>query len=245
MESKTNGGSGREFVPIWARSERASSRERPSLSREKIVCAAVEIADEEGPEAVSMRRIASRLGSGTMSLYRYVETKSDLLDLMLDEVYGEIEPPKKPSGDWRADLRLIAHHTRGVMRRHTWFVSLIGEGRTLLGPNALRHIEFFLAAFDSADLDMRAVAGMFGAVNDYVMGAVLRELSEEEARRRGGLTPEEGRAALAPYVRGVVESGRYPSFARYIMEAPHLDDYDERFEIGLDYVLDGIAAHIS
>src|SRR5262245_25957268 len=110
---------------IWARPDRAGRGPRPAHSRAAIAAAAVRIADAEGLDAVSMRRLAAELGAGATSLYRYVARKDDLLDLMVDAVVGEGPPPAAPSGDWRADLREIAYSTRALILRHPWAAMLL------------------------------------------------------------------------------------------------------------------------
>jgi AcrR family transcriptional regulator len=119
---------GRAAVPevIWARPERAGRGPKPAYSRADIADAAVRIADAEGLDAVSMRRVAAELGCGTMSLYNYVPRKEDLYELMVDAVSGEHEL-WEPSGDWRADMVRAAHGTRGLMRRHPWLPRLMSS----------------------------------------------------------------------------------------------------------------------
>src|SRR5215475_9003971 len=111
--------------PIWSRPVRKPQSQRPALAREQIVRAAMELANAEGLQALTMRRLAKKLGAGAMSLYWHIPTKDDLLDLMLDAAFGEVELPEQPSADWRADLRLFARHMLSVLRRYTWLSSLI------------------------------------------------------------------------------------------------------------------------
>ena len=130
------GRQGRAGGPIWARPPREQrGRARPSepRTREEIVHAALAVADDEGFEAVSMRNVAARLGVGTMTLYSYVSSKEDLLDLMFDEVMSELLLPEPLPEDWRGALTAIAQRTRGVWSRHPWMASSIGE-RSGLGP---------------------------------------------------------------------------------------------------------------
>src|SRR5215212_8753897 len=108
MSSPQNQRSKREFTSIWLQPERTPRGSQASLSRGQIVRAAIAIADAEGFEAVTMRRLAAELGVGTMSLYWHVPNKDNLLELMRDELIGEVEMPDPPSGDWRADLRTNA-----------------------------------------------------------------------------------------------------------------------------------------
>ena len=230
----------------WGGWERAGTG-WPSLSREQIVRAAMEIADAEGAEAVSMRRIATKLGVGTMSLYRHVADKEDLIARMLDAVFGEIEHPARPSGDWQADLRLISLGTRAVVKRHPWLVPLLG-GRPRIGPGFLGHAEFSMAAVAGIDVDFPFAAAIPAMVDDYVFGFVLRELQDEEVTRRTGMSEEAWRTSIGPYLREMMATGRYPTIGRLLDEHgehhPELPA-DERFELGLDCLLDGIATRLA
>ncbi|WP_399879952.1 TetR/AcrR family transcriptional regulator [Streptomyces sp. BBFR51] len=117
------------------------------LDRERIVAAAIALADEGGLEAVSLRKVAARLNAGPMRLYRYISTKEELFDLMMDEVQAEILPEEQP-GDWREALRILAHRTRQAALRHEWLADLLG-GRPALGPNSLAVTETTLGGLDA------------------------------------------------------------------------------------------------
>jgi AcrR family transcriptional regulator len=222
--------------------EREARSGRPALSREQIVRAAIEIADAEGHEALSMRRVAAKLHAGTMSLYWHVPSKEDLLDLVRDAIMGEVKLPSAPSGDWRADLRLVAYQTRAALLRHPWYGEIIGDLPSL-GPNSLHHLEFSLAAVDGIGLDTRAMAGVLNAIDSYVLGFGRRELSEKEHIRRSGLTEEEWHAASEPYVKSLLASGKYPTLARFIY-SEELGEQDANFDFGLECIFDGIAARL-
>jgi AcrR family transcriptional regulator len=231
----------------WPCRERRSQGEQPALSCDEIVRVAIEIADAEGAEAVSMRRIATKLGAGAMSLYRHVADKEDLIAQMLDAVFSEIEHPERPSGDWKADLRLISLGTRAVVKRHPWLVPQLG-GRPRIGPGFLGHAESTMAAVVGVDADMPVVAAIPAMVDDYVFGFVLRELQEEESARRTGISEGEWWESMMPYLRAMLDTGRYPTIARLIDKQD--EDYrelpaDERFALGLDCLLDGIAARLA
>ncbi|WP_336213236.1 TetR/AcrR family transcriptional regulator [Nonomuraea sp. LPB2021202275-12-8] len=234
---------------IWMlpeRQERSGPGRRPGYSREQITQTAVQVADAEGVEATTMRRIASELGTGAMSLYRYVPKRDDLLDLMIDMVMGEIELPDRPSGDWRSDLSLVAHQTRAAGLRHPWLITLL-TSRPTLGPHLLRVHEFALGALDRLGLDIDDISSFVGMLNDYVYSATRREIGWLEEARRTGLDPERWkRDYIGPYVRQIVESGAYPLFTRSVLESrtAHLPPA-ERFQYGLDRLLDGIGVHIT
>src|SRR5262245_567963 len=131
---------------IWMRPERGTRGPKPAFSRDDVAAAAVRIADAEGIEAVSMRRIATELGAGTASLYRYVAKKDDVFELMIDAVVGEVGEAEGAKG-WRATLRALAYLWRQTSLRHPWF-AILTSARSPLGPNSLGWLERTLAAFD-------------------------------------------------------------------------------------------------
>ncbi|MCP9619152.1 TetR/AcrR family transcriptional regulator [Nocardia otitidiscaviarum] len=222
---------------VWNKDQRTPARRAPSVDR--IVRTAIGIADADGLAAVSMRRVATDLGSGTASLYRYVASRDDLLDLMIDTVHGETEPPR-PSGDGRADLAAIAGHLRDTLLRHPWLGPELA-GRPALGPNSLRRHDIALAAASELTSDITLAANIVDAVTAYVLGAAGQELAEMQAQRRSGLSEQQWREAVGPYLRGVIAEGAYPHFARRVIDARD-SSAAERFAFGLDCVLDGIAA---
>ncbi len=226
------------------------SRRDRGLSRAEIVAAAIAVADAEGPDAISMRRIARELRAGPMSLYWHVGSKEELLDLMLESIQAEVEAPE-PSGDWRADLRAFARRTRAGMLRHRWAMEFLG-GRPPSGPNDARNLERLLGMLDGLDLDARTTMDILGTLGTYVIGAVIREAQETRGQRdqelaEADLTTDELQAERERYRKWFEASGRYPRIARLIEAGIDPDDpetRDERFEFGLDCVLDGIAARL-
>lgn len=225
-----------------------------ALSRDEIVRAAIRVADAEGSAAISMRRIARELNAGAMSLYWHVASKDELLDLMLDAVVGEVlgeQHAPQPTGDWRADLRALAVTQRSVLHRHQWVMDFIG-GRPPLGPNTLRNLERALAVIDTLHLTTETALNVLGTLNTYVMGAVLREFRESNVQRRDQeAIAEMGEAAAQEFIEAHMArlraTGRFPHFMRMVEagvdpDAP--ETRDERFEFGLQCVLDGIAARL-
>ncbi|WP_189156372.1 TetR/AcrR family transcriptional regulator [Lentzea pudingi] len=225
---------------VWDRPEPPSKPSPTPLSRELIVGAAIRLADEGGLDEVSFRKVAAALNAGPMRLYGYVETKDELLDLMVDEVYGEITPPGK-SADWREGLRHVAHGIRDAAKRHEWFIDLLSN-RPHQGPHALTHMETTLAAVRFANIDQ--VLDVVGAVMAYVFGAVRGEITELRAERSSGMTEEQWQRASGPYMQRMLATGRFPTLARVMHESSDRDSA-ARFETGLDYVLDGVAARHS
>ncbi len=228
---------------------RGRNRMAPALSRAEIVDAAIAIADAEGSGAVSMRRIAQVLRAGTMSLYWHVANKEQLLDLMLDALFGEINAPE-PSGDWRADLRTQARNQRAMLLRHAWVMDFIG-GRPPLGPNTLLVMNRVLGALDGLGLDLATSMNILGTVQTYVMGSVLREMQEARVRRdeeQAGVTEEVWAPMQSAWRDRLAADGRFTRVVRFIdagIDPDAEETRDERFEFGLDCVIDGIAAKIA
>ena len=232
------------------RGARHVPRRAAALSRDEIVRTAIKVADAEGPDALSMRRIARELNAGTMSLYWHVASKEELLDLMIDSVQGEQLTPE-PSGDWRADLRALTRSARAALHRHPWMVDFIG-GRPPIGPKGLENIERALGSLDGLGLDKASVFTIVQTVSTYALGTVLREAQEVNGERYleeqfEGLTDEERDAMLGEFINRIRASGRYPHMAAVIEagidpDAP--ETREERFEFGLDCLLDGIEARL-
>ena len=223
---------------VWERPEPPNRPVPAALSRERIVRAAIQLADENGLDAVSLRKVATALDVGPMRLYSYIAGKEELLDLMVDAVYAEI----LPIGDgWREMLQSLAEVTRHAAHQHEWLADLLG-GRPQLGPHALASGETVVAALGDVDLD--AVMPVVAAVNAYVIGAVRREIAEWRAERATGMDERRWQAALGPYLERTFATGRFPALATVVRDAAHLDA-DHTFRIGLDFLLDGIEARIS
>jgi AcrR family transcriptional regulator len=223
---------------VWMRDRDRGAR--PVLSEQKIVRAAVDLADAEGIDALSMRRIATELGSGTTSIYRHITGKDELIELMIDSVYGEAPSPPPPGDDWRAGLTEVARGFRVSLLRHPWLAQQASR-RVALGPNVIGRLDHALAVVDRFTHDATRAHMIVSAVNTYVLGSVAAELADREAQRATGMTEDEWRTSVGTYVRHVVESGRYPHFNRRIVDADD-PDADARFEFGLDCLLTGIAS---
>ncbi|WP_326620266.1 TetR/AcrR family transcriptional regulator C-terminal domain-containing protein [Streptomyces decoyicus] len=232
-------------VSLWERLDRPAPAPRATLTPQKIAAAAVRIADAEGIDAVTMRRLATELGVAPMAAYRYVSGKGDVLDLMTDAVYADLTLPDDTE-NWRDVMRANALRTREIVLRHPW-LSQISSPQSLraLTPNRMAAAERALSALDGLGLDVDAMMAVLGTVNSYVHGAVSAECAHHFLMREQGWTsPDEVRVALAPQMRYLMSTGRYPTYHRYLHEATRKDDPQWRFETGLDSVLDGIAARL-
>jgi AcrR family transcriptional regulator len=228
---------------VWTRPA-PLERAQPPLSRSQIVKAAIAVADGEGLEAVTMRRIAAALGSGTASLYWHVPSKQDLYELMFDEYIGEFlseaRVPKHPSRDWRTDLREVWLEARRAMQRHPWVPQLgIQLG---LGPRSLRNYAFMTSILDGLGLDDETVVMIPAVLVNYVMGFAQNDAALAEAQQRSGQTSQEWAQGMADYVSGALVDD--PRAARLVAKRMTLSR-DRAFEFGLDCLLDGIAARLS
>ncbi|MEW9533514.1 TetR/AcrR family transcriptional regulator [Microbispora sp. NPDC049125] len=221
--------------PVWARD---AAKPRSALTREAIVTAGLAIADAEGLDAVSIRRVAAELGARTMSLYTHIGSKEDLLDLMADEAAAEVLVPGELPGDWREALTVIARREREAVRRHPWMIELVSR-RSVVGPNMLRHVEQTMSALSGLDLPIEGKFHVIAAVNDYSSGFVLREARERMAPRRDGWTDAERDAFMRPYLQRLIDTGEFPNLAPLMKDG--IPSTDDNFERGLRWLLDGIA----
>ncbi|GAA3121614.1 TetR family transcriptional regulator [Streptosporangium carneum] len=224
------------------------AKRRPKLTREAIVASAIAIADAEGIDAVSIRRVAAELGARAMSLYTHIERKEDLFDLMADEVNAEILVEGELPGDWREAISAIVRRTREVLRRHPWLVDLVSR-RPQVGPNGLRHGEQSLAALSRLRIEPEWKWRIIAAVDDYALGFVIREGMRQEGSRGYAWTQAERDALMRPYLREFIDSGEFPNLAPLLADgAPDVeggDRADDDFERGLRWMLDGIARDLA
>jgi AcrR family transcriptional regulator len=214
------------------------------LTREAVVASAVELADREGLEAVSVRRVAAELKARPMSLYSFFERKDELVDLMLDQVLGEMLLDEVPAGDWRDALKAVLHRQIEVGRRHPWLMSAFGA-RAPIGPNAARHADQSLAAVASAGMPPERALQLLRAVDIYLWGFAMLAGQEQAARRRDGLTEDEWRDSTGAYFTELTAGGELPHLAeagRRGLLRGGLDDWIAEFDEGLTWLLDGFAA---
>src|SRR5689334_12758278 len=170
-------GEGKAEPVIWARTPKPARGPQPAYSLDQIADAAIRIADAEGLEALTMRRLATEIGAGAMSLYRYVSGKTDILDLMADRVLGEIE--LEPYEDWRSGLLWLARATREHMHRHPWLASM-PRNPTPFGPHGLKLTEHAMGILDGLDLNIDEMMTSLGLVMIYVHGTVQQEFAAAE-----------------------------------------------------------------
>jgi len=228
-------------LPVWERPEPQPRAAPVPLSRAKIAATAIRLADVHGLDGLSVRKLAKELGVGPMRLYDYVTNRSELLDLMVDAVYAQIAEAGRHS-EWRATVLAIVHRTRDAALAHEWFADLLG-GRPHLGPHALAVGESTAAALSQApgvhgiDDLQRAL----GALNAFMIGAIRREVTERRTARSTGTDVTAWQAALGPYLTRMLDTGRYPTVARLVIDGAHLNA-EETFHHNLTAILDGITS---
>ncbi|MBP2703033.1 TetR/AcrR family transcriptional regulator C-terminal domain-containing protein [Microbispora sp. RL4-1S] len=217
---------------------------RRALGREEIVAAAVRLADEAGLDALTMKGVADRLGSySPMALYRYVHNKDGLVDLMLDSAAAEIPVPVEPGDDWRADMRTMALETRAMLGRHPWFALLV-HSRPPAGPHLMRRLEFMLAVLTRQGAGVADAMTYAALVDRHVVGSGLQEAEEARLDRRYGLDDSARlHAAVATLHALAAADGRLPLLTGWLA-APSGAAPEAQFELGLDFILDGIAGRL-
>ncbi|MGP3753955.1 TetR/AcrR family transcriptional regulator C-terminal domain-containing protein [Streptomyces sp. IBSNAI001] len=213
------------------------------LTLDRIVRTAIDIADAEGLQALSMRGVAARLGVAAMSPYRYVTGKDDLILLMADTAFGEQTYPAAPPDGWRARLELGARTLWSLHRLHPWLAQLSSLTRPLLLPNLLVHGEWSLSALDGHGLDTTELFDIHVLLFSHVQGLAVHLEREAQAEAATGQSDEQWMDSRAHTLQDLVDSGRFPTFTKVV--GSFHDGYDLRldalFELGLEALLDGLA----
>ncbi|WP_344234589.1 TetR/AcrR family transcriptional regulator [Kribbella hippodromi] len=214
-----------------------------------IVGAAVALGDLEGVEAVSMRRIAERLGAGVMSLYRHVRSQVELVDLMVDQVFGERELPELDGwsgpGSWRAKLELSARMEWDVYRDHPWVARLVASTtRPPLAPNRMAYTDWRIRALEGTGLPFETMAQISFVLSTQVHGVALGLEAETDALRTSDLTRDEWTATRQDAVDQALRTRHLPMIARFGQPEYEASTPDRIFDFGLTRLLDGIAVLI-
>ena len=208
------------------------------------MAAAIALADEAGPDALTMKAVAARLGPYTaMALYRYVSNKDGLVDLMLDAATAEVPLPPRPGPDWRADLQELAAQTRLMIKRHPWYAVLI-HTRPPVGPHMMQRLEFMLQVLTAQGVSTAAAMTYAALIDRHIFGSGLQEAEEARMSRRHGLDDDASMEAAMGAVHGLAAaSGQYPLLTSWLA-SPAGSPADEQFDLGLGFLLDGIAAQL-
>ena len=216
-----------------ASARKAAAEPRVRLNRERVIAAAVLLADAGGLEALTMRRLGEDLNVEAMSIYNHVANKDDLINGMADEVFGEIELPSH-GDDWRMAIRKRSISFRDALSRHPWATTVRDSG-TNPGPATLRHHDRVIGTFRNGGFSVEKTAHAFSVIDSYIYGFAMQEKSLPFN------TPEET-AAMAAIMLAQLPRSEYPYLAE--LTADHVlkpgYSYGDEFLIGLDLVLDGL-----
>jgi AcrR family transcriptional regulator len=239
---------------LWRGKREPTRGPKPTLAVEQIIAAAVEIADADGLAAVTMRRVAERLNVGAMTLYTYIPGKAELLDVMLDEVYGELLIDNSGTNSWRARLESHARRDWELYRRHPWILQ-ISEARSLLGPNEIALYESALESVAGLGLNGREMISIVSLVTSYVRGAAQVAVDAARVGEQTGVSDEQWWEERGPLLDEYYDLTHYPTLASIDLEGGldepidgvqyHLQLAIQSFEFGLQRVLDGIGAFIN
>ncbi|MET8149207.1 TetR/AcrR family transcriptional regulator [Actinoplanes sp. NPDC049668] len=247
----TGGGDpARTIATLWGRRPMPRRGPKHTLTTPQVVAAAVELADgDQDLATLSMRRVAESLGVGTMSLYTYIASREELVEVMLDHVYAEAVERLGPAGgrDWADGLRRVAEVSWELYLRHPWVLQVF-TGRPPLGPHAIAKYERELAVIDGiglTDVEMDAVITL---VHTHVEGVARRRIEADRVVRRTGISDEQWWERVQPLVEEVFDAARFPVAARVgeaagqAHQAAHNPEHAYAF--GLDRLLEGVAALI-
>jgi AcrR family transcriptional regulator len=225
--------------PTMSPTPQRSGALKQALNRKRTLRTAIAIADTEGLDAVSMRRLAAELGVGPMSLYRHVSSKDELVTQMADEVFGEPELPVPGPEGWRAKLELISRMQWELCRRHLWLPRAISFIRPLLVPNMMAHTEWTLRALDGLGLPMTTRIREALTLHALVLTVALSMADEVEAEQETGVTLDRWWLTQRKRADELLQSGRFPLLATVTGE--EVSDVDGLFEYSLARHLDGFA----
>ena len=228
----------RSLALMWGYDDKSGARgPRPRLTLEAIVDQAVTVADAEGLDAVSMRRVAADLSVGTMSLYRYLPGKEELLDLMLERV-GALEDEADLGDDWAEAMRAMGTGLWRLYTEHPW-LPLVDQTRPLLGPNALRGFDLAVGSLSGTGLSDQEKVGVIGMIDAFAQSAARSANAVAAAERLTGVSNAEFWKAQEPVLIAAMQTGRYPHVASLDDDAFEMTG-EAFFEFGLQRLLDGI-----
>ncbi|GCE51267.1 TetR family transcriptional regulator [Thermosporothrix hazakensis] len=253
MEYSGKGDPQRSIELLWGKRKSPSRGPVPNLSVERIVQTAIALADAEGLTALSMRRVAERLGVGVMSLYTYVPGKAELLDVMLDTAIGEEKLPTSIEGTWRPRLELRAREDWQLYQRHPWMLQ-VSTVRSLLGPNETMLYEATLQAIRDTGLTGKERISVVDLIIGYVRGAAKGAIEAALAAQQTGQDDAQWWQEREPLLDQFFSPERFPAITEIAHEGAFYPSGDadtyylqwaiDDFEFGLQRVLDGIEAFI-
>ena len=240
----------RSMALLWGGKAPSGRGPRPGLTVARIVEEAVALADADGLAALTMRRVAERLGAGAMSLYRYVPGKGELVDLMLDTVLGAMPREPWPAGaGWRPRLEAVARDNLALALRHPWTLQVAAMSRPPLGPGVMTKYDHELGALAGAGLSAVDTDAALTLVLQYVQGAARGAVEAAQAEGRTGMTDRQWWEAHAPLLEQVYDAERFPTATAIGAEVgaalQSAFDPSAAFEFGLARVLDGLELYVA
>lgn len=234
----------RSLQLLWGKAAPGKRGPKSKISLADLVKAAIEIADREGMDAVSTRRVAEAVGISTMSFYTHIPNKSVLIDLMLDAISGGPDGATLPTFEtarWRENLSMVARAYRDFYLQHPWALQ-VATHRPVLGPNTMRSYEAILSAVDGIGLDEVEMDMTVSLITSYVFGAVRDVARAAQVKQQTGMSDDEWWYAIAPFLQ-TVDYTPYPVASRVgpvVGELYGLGDPEMAFAFGLERLLDGI-----
>ncbi|PXY29498.1 TetR/AcrR family transcriptional regulator [Prauserella sp. PE36] len=226
---------------LWRAENGARRGPKPALDLDRIVQAAIEIADADGLMGLSMRKVADRLGVGTMSLYTYVPAKAELVSLMLDAVDAEGVLPHTVEGSWRAKTESWAREDWRLYHRHEW--TLHASGRHPLGPNTMRRFDSALRSLAGTGLPEAEIVAVADVIDTYIRGMARRSVEMRDREQRTGVSEAQWWAEHGPMLDEYLAGDAFPA-VREVRAAGAFESDLDSFEYGLQRILDGVEGRI-
>ncbi|MEU4293305.1 TetR/AcrR family transcriptional regulator [Kribbella sp. NPDC026596] len=237
-----------EYSSVWTRPKRGRRREQPALGQEKIVAEAIKLLDTDGLEALTMRKLGAALGAVATAVYWHVANKDELIELVVDEVYAEIEVPEvSDPAEWRTAAEASARSLRAMIVRHPWFAQTLSDvGMNYLGPNLMRVSDDMLGTYLTAGFELTEADNACKTVLGYVIGIASVEAATISKLRRSGKDMAAWQAAVWPAaVRAAEPYARMRALYAAYGEADLVEGSEDSFSYGLNRILDGLEARLA
>lgn len=237
----------RSLALLWGRQEAGKRGPKARFTADDVVAAAIAIADADGLEALSMRRVADALGVSPMSVYTYVPSKAELVDLMFDRALGATDDPGAEVVGWRERLAFIARERWALVERHPWFLDLALH-RPPLGPNVLKKVETMMDALGGMGLPDEDIGHVAEVLQNFIAGAQQSARDAREVERQSGITDEQWLELIEPVLEQHFDPAHFPALSRLgesrRMRTRSQTERTAAFEFGLQRVLDGLEVYI-
>ncbi|GAA1518710.1 TetR/AcrR family transcriptional regulator [Kribbella lupini] len=237
-----------ELESVWTRPKRGRRREQSALTPEQIVAAAIKLLDADGLDALSMRKLGAELGAVATAVYWHVANKEELLELVVDHVYGELEVPEiTEAAQWRPAAIASATSMRGIIQRHPWLAATLADvGITYVGPNLMAVSDRMVALYETAGFELIEADQASKTVLGFVLGLASNEAATLTKLARTGTTVEEWIAKAWPAARRAAENHpRMKALYAAYAERDRGADADAVFTYGLERILDGLEARLA